>query len=371
MTTELALIYGDEFLKYDFGGRHPLREIRLKLVVELIQHLGLIDSGKVSLDRPPRANIDDFLLFHSRDYVEFVRAACEAGTGYLDRGDTPAFPGCVEAEQYIVGGSLAAVEMVLSGNVSHAFNIGGGLHHAHPGRASGFCVFNDPAICIAALKKRYGLSRIAYVDIDAHHGDGVMYGFYSDPTLLDVDFHEDGRHLFPGTGWPEELGKGPALNLKVNVPFPPHTGDSALLYAFNELVPSLLRRHRPEIILMQCGSDGHQDDPLSTLEFSHHSYIRIAQIMHDLAHEICGGRLILFGGGGYDLAAVSVCWSAIASTIVGQPVPNSLPEGWRASFERIAREKPPLVLPPAPTAANDLRKVQEIVTKLGKAVLST
>jgi acetoin utilization protein AcuC len=251
LTQTLGIVYSDEFQQYDFGPSHPLKPTRLKLTFGLMEATGLLKSPNVKVSEPRQANQEELRLFHDEDYLELVKRASKAGTGFLDTGDTPAFKGCYEASALASGASLRAIDLVMSGEVTHAMNISGGLHHAHPDRASGFCIFNDPAISIAYLKKKYGLKRILYLDVDAHHGDGVMYGFYSDGGVLDIDFHEDGHHLFPGTGFTNEIGKGAGSGYKINMPLPPFTDDEPYLNAFREIVPNAVRKYRPQILLLQ------------------------------------------------------------------------------------------------------------------------
>jgi acetoin utilization protein AcuC len=341
---KVAFIYSDEFLNYEFGPSHPFKSLRLKLTLELMRALNVLDSRGVKATEPAAASLEDILLFHTEDYVKTVRYFSQIGYGTLDRGDTPAFKGCYDVARLIVGGSIKAVDLVMSGKANHAFNIGGGLHHAHPDRASGFCIFNDPAIAVAYLKQKYNLKRIMYLDVDAHHGDGVMYGFYSDPSLLDIDFHENGRHLFPGTGFPEETGEGPGKGYKVNVPLPPHTRDEAFLYAFNEIVPPLAQAYRPEIILLQCGVDSHFDDPLTHLELTTRAYSVVASRIHAMAHEICDGRLVLFGGGGYNVRNVARCWTIVLGEISEIKLPNQIPLEWMELFRKTVKDEPPTQL---------------------------
>jgi acetoin utilization protein AcuC len=254
----------------------------------------------------------------------------------------------------------------MSGGLSHAFNPSGGLHHAHPERASGFCIFNDPAVVIAHLKSRYNLKRIVYLDIDAHHGDGVMYGYYDDPSVLDIDFHESGNFLFPGTGFPDELGKGEARGLKLNIPLPPSTGDEAYLDAFEQIVPDALKKFRPEIILVQCGADGHIDDRLAHLRLTTKVYNEVVGQMHDLAHDLCNGRLLLFGGGGYTLANVPRVWTVAFSTLAGVKPSDEIPSEWSKEFEKAAKEDPPHKLYDKPTSDDQktLKEVRRTVNEL-------
>src|SRR3989454_6511380 len=274
-------------------------------------------------------------------------------------GDTPAFKGCYEATSLVVGASVVAADAVMRGGLSHAFNPSGGLHHAHPERASGFCIFNDPAVVSAHLKSRYNLKRIVYLDIDAHHGDGVMYGYYDDPSVLDIDFHESGNFLFPGTGFPDEIGKGEARGLKLNIPLPPSTGDEAYLEAFQQIVPDALKKFRPEIILVQCGADGHLDDRLAHLRLTTRVYSEVVSQVHDLAHQLCDGRLLLFGGGGYTLANVPRVWTVALSTLAGKKLDNEIPGSWSREFRELTGQDPPNALHDRPTN-DDSKTISEV-----------
>jgi acetoin utilization protein AcuC len=341
MTQPLGIVYSDAFQQYDFGPTHPLKPTRLKLTFELMRAVGLFSDANVRVVEPRQATRDELLLFHEEDYLNLVKRVSQSGTGYLDMGDTPAFKGCYEASALGAGASLTAVDLVMSGKVTHAMNIAGGLHHAHPGRASGFCIFNDPAISIAYLKKKYSVERILYLDVDAHHGDGVMYGFYSDPGVLDIDFHEDGRHLFPGTGFIQEVGEREASGLKINVPLSPFTNDETYLKLFREVVPMAVRKYRPQILLLQCGVDSHANDLLAHLQITTKSYCEIASTLHELAHEVADGRLVVFGGGGYNIANVARTWALVASTLVDYHPPQSIPASWQKLFEALVGEKAP------------------------------
>jgi acetoin utilization protein AcuC len=341
LTQTVGIIYSDVFQKYDFGPTHPLKPTRLKLTFELMRAVKLLSSSNVIVSEPRQANREELLLFHEEEYLELVRRMSESGEGYLDMGDTPAFKGCYEASALGAGASLEAVDLVMSGKVAHAMNIAGGLHHAHRNRASGFCIFNDPAISIAYLKRRYEVKKILYLDVDAHHGDGVMYGFYSDPSLLDIDFHEDGHHLFPGTGFTDEIGEGEASGLKVNVPLSPFTDDNAYLELFRQIVPQAVRKYRPEILLLQCGADSHANDLLAHLQITTTAYREIAETVHTLAHEVARGRLVVFGGGGYNIANVARTWTIVGSVLAGFNPLDSIPESWQRLFEALVGEKAP------------------------------
>jgi acetoin utilization protein AcuC len=341
MTHKTGFVYANAFEGYNFGATHPLRPIRLKLTFELMKSIGLLSSPAIQVHEPRQATRDELLLFHDETYLELVERMSKVGSGFLDMGDTPVFKGCYEASALAVGASLTAVDLVMSRDTIHAMNIAGGLHHAHPSRASGFCIFNDPAVSIAYLKKKYSLDRILYLDVDAHHGDGVMYGFYSDEGVLDVDFHEDGHHLFPGTGFTEEVGAGRAAGVKINVPLSPFTGDETYLRLFREIVPAAVRKYRPQIMLVQCGADSHANDLLAHLQLTTRSYCEIAATCHDLAHEVSDGRLVIFGGGGYNPSNVARAWSLVASTLVDFGPPEDTPDEWRRLFEAVIGEEAP------------------------------
>jgi acetoin utilization protein AcuC len=361
-----GLIWEEKFLDYNFGPQHPLRPIRVKLTYELMQSKGILQQESVEVVKPHLASREEILLFHEEDYVRLVEQYSKKGSGLLDMGDTPAFKGCYEATSLVVGASIVAADDVMSGRLSHAFNPSGGLHHAHPERASGFCIFNDPAVAIAHLKSRYDLKRIVYLDIDAHHGDGVMYGYYDDPTVLDIDFHESGRYLFPGTGFPYEIGSGQGRGLKLNIPLPPSTGDEAYLDGFQQVVPDALKKFRPEIILVQCGADGHQDDRLAHLRLTTKVYAEVISQMHDFAHDLCSGRLLLFGGGGYTLANVPRVWTVAFSTLAGVKPSDEIPSDWSKTFEVATEEDPPHKLFDKPTSDDPttLKEVRRAVTEL-------
>lgn len=341
MPDSLGIMYTESFQDYDFGPTHPLKPTRLKLTYELMKEVGLFSHAGVRVIEPRRADREQLLMFHNEEYLDLVSRMSKHGTGFLDMGDTPAFKNCYEASALAAGASLDAVDLVMSGKVSHAMNIAGGLHHAHPDRASGFCIFNDPAISIAYLKRKFGLNRILYLDVDAHHGDGVMYGFYSDPGVLDIDFHEDGRHLFPGTGFTEEIGNGQAAGLKINVPLAPFADDDTYLTVFHEIVPPAVRKYQPQILLLQCGVDSHANDLLAHLQLTTKAYAQIANEVHRLAHEVGDGRLVIFGGGGYNVANVVRAWMIVAATIAGFRYPRVTPRRWRELFEAIVGERAP------------------------------
>lgn len=341
MTQTLGIVYSDAFQQYDFGPTHPLKPTRLKLTFELMRAVNLLSSQNVKVSEPRLATNDELALFHDKEYIDLIRRVSASGEGFLDMGDTPAFKGCYEASAMAVGASLVAVDLVMSGQVTHAMNISGGLHHAHPSRASGFCIFNDPAISIAYLKKKYAVDKVLYLDVDAHHGDGVMYGFYSDSGVLDIDFHEDGHHLFPGTGFTDETGEGKASGIKINIPLSPFTGDKPYMELFRQIVPAVVRKYKPQILLLQCGADSHANDLLAHLQLTTKTYNEVAGTVHELAHEVANGRLVVFGGGGYNIANVARTWTSVASVLVDYVLPKVVPRDWQKLFEALVDEKAP------------------------------
>jgi acetoin utilization protein AcuC len=374
LTQTLGIIYSDAFQQYDFGPTHPLKPTRLKLTFELMKAVNLLSSPNVKVSAPRVASRDELALFHDGKYIDQIQKASRSGDGFLDLGDTPAFKGCFEASALAAGASLAAVDLVMSGEVAHAMNISGGLHHAHPDRASGFCIFNDPAISIAYLKKKYSVDKVLYLDVDAHHGDGVMYGFYSDPGVLDIDFHEDGHHLFPGTGFTEEIGEGKAAGIKINVPLAPFTGDEPYIELFREIVPAAVRKYRPQVLLLQCGADSHANDLLAHLQLTTKTYCEVARTVHELAHEVAQSRLIVFGGGGYNIANVARAWTSVASVLVDYLPPKAIPKDWQRLFEALVGESAPESISSEGEAAHELpagetsRQADEILKDLKQRI---
>lgn len=303
---------GDEIARYGFGDDHPFGPDRHHVFHSALADADLGDAIRYA--SPRRAIVDELLLFHSADYIDFVSQASVEGGGFLDGGDTPAFAGVFDRACDVVGTTLAAVDAVMAGEASQAFVPIAGLHHAGRGHAAGFCVFNDCGVAAEYLRDRYDLNRIAYVDIDAHHGDGVFYGFEDDPDLIFADIHEDGRFLYPGTGAASETGRGEAEGTKMNVPLPPGAGDSE----FNEVWPGVmdyLRAARPEFILLQCGADSLDGDPITHLQFSEASHARAATDLRALAENQCDGRLVAMGGGGYNRQNLARAWTRVVEAL--------------------------------------------------------
>jgi acetoin utilization protein AcuC len=357
MSEHVELIwYGDDVPWYDHGPQHPLRPARVILTRELIRAYGLIDGQRVTETTARSATDEELLTVHTEDYLEAVKRAGAGEDGDwwqygFGPGDNPIFPNMHEASARVAGASLVAAEAVSSGRAQHAFNPAGGLHHAMPARASGFCVYDDPAIAIEWLL-RNGAARIAYVDVDVHHGDGPQAIFYRDPRVLTISLHQSGRTLFPGTGFVDEAGAGEAEGTKVNVPLPPYTGDDEWLWAFSEVVPPLVQAWRPDVLVTQLGCDTHYTDPLAQLGLTTKAYREAATTLHGLAHEAAGGRWVATGGGGYQWArVVPRAWTIYFSEMADVPVPDQVPESWIERAEHEAGQEVPSTLSEAAPAA--------------------
>ncbi len=272
-------------------------------------------ARRVMLLEPREATYDELLSFHTPRYVDFVRERSQTGQGSLDGGDTPAFRGVYEAAAAVVGSSLAACEAVMSGAARHGFVPIAGLHHAGRDRAAGFCVFNDCGVVIEQLRRRHGLRRVGYVDIDAHHGDGVYYGFEDDPGVIFADVHEDGESLYPGTGGVAECGRGPAQGTKLNIPMLAGSGDRAFQSAWPRVLEHI-ERHEPEFILLQCGADSIDGDPITHLRFTPVVHAQAARDLASLAARLGHGRVLGLGGGGYNRANLARAWTEVVAALL-------------------------------------------------------
>jgi acetoin utilization protein AcuC len=331
----LLVVWDEDLTGYDFGPGHPLAPVRVDLTMALARELGVLDAPGVSMTVPEPAGEDLLGLIHDEAYVAAVRHASKVvvpdPAWGLGTPDNPVFAGMHEASALVVGATVAAASAVWSGTAGHAANVAGGLHHAMRAAASGFCVYNDPAIAIAWLL-RQGAERVAYVDVDVHHGDGVQAAFYDDPRVLTISLHEHPATLFPGTGLASEIGSGQGRGYAVNVALPAFTGDAGWLRAFDAVVPPLLRAFKPEVLVSQHGCDSHRLDPLANLELSVDGQRRAQLMVHDLAHEVAGGKWLLTGGGGYQLVqVVPRSWTHLLAVASGEPVDPAVlvPEAWR------------------------------------------
>jgi acetoin utilization protein AcuC len=343
VSTSLTVVWDEQFLRYRLSAEHPLHPIRLGLTVDLCRALGVLDAPAVTVLSPEPADDGLLELVHTAAYLDAVRTAAEHPERALRYGmgtpDNPVFPGMHESA-LLTGASVLAAGRVLSGQAQHAANIGGGLHHAMPDRASGFCVYNDPAVAISWMLGQ-GVERVAYVDIDVHHGDGVQHVFYRDPRVLTVSLHQHPMTLFPGTGYPGEVGAGDAAGTAVNVALPPGTDDGGWLRAFHAVVPGLVRAFRPQVLVTQCGCDSHRDDPLADLALTIDGQRAGYAALHALAHEVCEGRWLLLGGGGYGLVrCVPRAWTHLLAEAAGTPIEpaTEIPPEWaRAARQRGVR----------------------------------
>lgn len=309
MSGRTAFVYHPAF---EDRGLSPFPSVwqRYKMTRDLVREekLPVIEITPASADR------ETLLLAHTERYVDFVRLASRAGRGFLDSGDTPAYPGVYERACASVGASVRAARLVARGECDHAFNPGGGLHHAKADSAGGFCVFNDIVVAVRVLQREFGLSRIAIIDIDGHHCDGTQELLYREP-LLTISLHRHGPGFYPGTGGAGETGEGKGKGYCLNIPLKEGTGPATYLAAFHGMVPGAVRDYRPEVLLLQCGVDGEEGDPLVGMALTRDTFREVAGTVHGLAHELCGGKLLLFGGGGYRPERVAACWAAILDAV--------------------------------------------------------
>lgn len=344
----LRVAWDESFTRYDFGAQHPMSPIRLDLTARLVRDLGLFRHAGVVVCGADPAPDELLHTVHTPEYVAAVRAASEvpatADEAFgLGTDDVPVFPDMHEASARIVAASTDVALAVWHGEAAHGVNFSGGLHHAMPAKASGFCVYNDIAVAIQAVLDA-GAERVAYVDVDVHHGDGVERFFWNDPRVLTISLHETGRVLFPGTGYPNDVGGAAAEGNAVNVALPPGTGDGAWLRAFDAVVPALLRSFEPELLLTQHGCDSHVQDPLAHLALSLDCQRASYVALHDLAHEVSGGRWVAVGGGGYEIFdVVPRAWAHLVAIAAHHPIDpdTELPDQWRHYVqERFGRQAP-------------------------------
>jgi len=319
VSAKVCVFNDPRLASYNFGEQHPFGPARFDAFNEAFITQGL--DQRVQTCEAGSATQDQIEWFHDHDYVENVKLASLTGSGYLDQGDTPAFPGVYEASALVAGTTLQAIHSIMNGQCRRAFTPIAGLHHARRHTAAGFCVFNDCGIAIEALRREYGVQRIAYVDIDAHHGDGVFYSFESDPDLIFADLHEDGRFLYPGTGAVTETGIDAAVGTKLNVPMPMGANDAAFDKVWASVV-SFITKAKPEVILLQCGADSIQGDPITHMAYSSHAHARAATELCKLADEHCQGRLLAMGGGGYNLDNIAAAWCAVVQAMIDNTEDN-------------------------------------------------
>ena len=328
-----TLLFHDRYLDYDFGPEHPFSPVRQRMVVSLLDALG----HPLNDEAPPVASRGHVRRVHSEQFVSTVEAASD-GTAPpkawdygLDTGDVPVFEGMDAAARGLVGGTLHGARLIAERTTDCVLQLGGGLHHAHRGRASGFCVYNDLSVAVNRLRQN-GL-RVAYIDIDVHHGDGVQALHYDDPGVLTISLHESGRYLFPGSGAVEDIGTDAGEGTSLNVPLAPHTEAESYRDVFDRVVPYALKQFDPDVIVAQCGADAHFKDPLADLLLTTQTYEYLFRQLLALADEYAGCRILCTLGGGYHLDAVARIWTLLALIIQDHPLPDTLPDVWREEWQ--------------------------------------
>lgn len=348
MTASTLVMWDRALARYDFGEGHPMNPLRLEFTARLAEGLGVLEH--VDVEAPVLPDGDDSFLewVHTPEYVAAVRQAsgdpASADQKYgLGTEDDPVFAGMHDVSALIAAGTVRAVQAVHSGEYRHAVNFTGGLHHAMPNGASGFCIYNDAALGIQWLLD-HGVQKVAYVDIDVHHGDGVEKAFWNDPRVLTVSLHESGTVLFPGTGFARDIGGPDAEGSAVNVSLPPGTGDADWLRALHAVVHPIVTAFGPEVLVTQHGCDSHYSDPLAHMVLTVDAQKMAHASLHDLAHDVCDGRWIALGGGGYELVdVVPRSWTHLTAIAAGYPVPleTATPDVWREYVEHVTGRTAP------------------------------
>jgi acetoin utilization protein AcuC len=366
MTSSTAVLTrvfsADSYREYNFGPEHPFSPMRLEMLHDLIAAL----DAMVEMERPAAASEADLLSVHGKALIDAVvdssdgTPSREAALFGIGTPDVPAFRGMHDASRALVGGTLAAAQAIDSGRTVRTLQLGGGLHHAHETQASGFCVYNDLAVAIQSLRDRK--MRVAYIDIDVHHGDGVQSIFYGAPDVMTISLHESGQFLFPGTGAISEIGQGAGRGLKLNVPLVPGTTDASFIDSFERVVPHALSWFGPDVLLVQCGSDAHYRDPLADLRLTTHSYEVVFHRLLELANEYAGGRIVLTLGGGYDFDATVRIWAMLFLMATGQELPDRLPQAWIDRWQPRFRHRltPTLLDPPLKLESEETERAAEI-----------
>lgn len=360
-----AFLYSEKFGSFFYGSEHPMKPVRLRLTYELIEKLGLARLPDAMMAEARPAKESELRLFHTHEYVKVLK---EANTGIipvegsahgLGFGDNPVFNGVYEWSRYCAGASVMAAGLVAEGKVRTAFNIAGGLHHAMPDRASGFCYINDPAIAIKYLVNQG--KRVAYVDIDAHHGDGVEYAFYDSNSVLTISLHESGQWLFPGTGFVTDTGIKEGKGYSVNLPFPPGTGDEVFVAGFNRIVPDFIEAFKPDVLVTQLGVDTFETDPLTQLDLTTNGFEEMVKRFRSF-----NLPWVALGGGGYNMSNVARAWTLAWGIMNDVKVPNAIPEDFLSKNSDIfkspfVRDKP---LKTVPLSVSDMKALEEDINFL-------
>jgi len=374
--TDSVFVFSQDLLKYKFNSHHPFNQQRLELTLDLLNNIGAINENQIVL--PRMATEEELLLIHDPSYVDAVKLASHgqlpasvADNYGLGTEDTPIFPNMHEASSFLVGGTLTAVDYVMSGKANHALNLGGGLHHGFRGRASGFCIYNDSSVAIKYMQEKYH-ARVLYVDTDAHHGDGVQWSFYDDPNVCTLSIHETGRYLFPGTGNVSERGQGKGYGTKFNIPLDAFTEDESWIEAYTVALQEVADFFKPDVILTQNGADSHYFDPLTHLSTTIKTYREIPKLAHKIAHEFCDGRWIAVGGGGYDIwRVVPRAWALIWLEMTeNSNCSGVLPSNWIDKWQPLSPvglprqwDDPQDLYPPIPRKGEITEKNAQTVAK--------
>jgi len=370
VTIKTALIHSDAWTRFDYGPEHPLRMERLGLTWRLMQAYGLTTLPNAVVRAPEPAAEPELAIYHDAEYLEMLKA-CNSGRAPqlaarfgLGPGDNPVFPGLWDAARLCAAGSLLAADLVAYGRADRAFHFAGGLHHAMPARASGFCYVNDAVLAILRLRSR-GM-RVLYIDIDAHHGDGVQHAFYGDPNVLTISTHERGDYLFPGTGFVEETGSGAGAGYAVNLPLEPFTDTSVYQPAFEQIVPPLFSAFRPDAVVAQLGIDSHRTDPLTHLALDVQGFAQAVKRITELSP-----KLVCLGGGGYDLPNVARAWTSAWAVLNGVELPAALPASFAGDTRRYGFPTDSLWDPAEPLPDHRRARAQEYAQRQVDAVRRT
>ena len=376
---QAALIWDPALAAYDLGDAHPLNPLRLTLSVELMKAFGLL--GPDDVIAPPPATENQLLLAHSIGYIEVVREASDWHFGTqmamgLGTEDNPVYPGMHDIAALTCGSTITGIETVLCGERRRTFSLAGGMHHAHRSRASGFSVYNDASVGIAVARKAHPGLKVLYIDIDAHHGDGVQDAFAGTSDVLTVSIHESGLYAFPGTGFPGESGYGPGEGFSANVPLPAYATDECFVAAFDEVVVPLAEAFAPDIVVAQLGVDAHHADPQTDLGLTIPGYRSLVRRIVDLADQVCEGRLAALGGGGYHIVeVVPLAWTWVMAYLGGVELGDEVPEVWRDHVRSSLGCEPPVSMgendrfdSPAERAQNVLELTRRRIMEVRKEV---